>query len=228
MNNIRELLNDEIIRITNQFNIINIQSLEDLHNPNCYWPRLANLSFFRKLREDFNYHFLYEIQGLSNQIHFGIATSFLFREYISEVPGRPNEYNHRLTFSLESSIHCIYAYWNRVANALNTYLIKPKPLKMIYFDSIVRQLALDYNKIVEHRCYKWIDTVRNEVNKLERNEFAHNNSLIMQQFLGSRDDLNFIKGLPEILLANNRYIADEIYCLVELFEFLDHLNGDNS
>ena len=223
MFNIQEALNKEIKRITNYYKIMNIQSLNNVHDPRGYWQRFANLRFFHKLRYDFNYHFLFEIQGLSNQIHFGIATSYLFREYISEVPGRPNEYNHRFTYSLESSIHGIYAYWNRVANGLNTYLKSPYTLKEVYFDKVVRQLAVDYQQIVANDYYKWLEMVRIEVNKLQRNEFAHNNSLIMQQFLNNRGNLDFIKGLPDTLLENNRHIADEIFYLVQLFESLDEL-----
>lgn len=223
MFNIQEALNKEIKRITDYYKIVNIQSLDNVHDPNGYWQRFANLSFFRKLRDDFNYHFLYEIQGLSNQIHFGIATSYLFRNYISEVLGRPNEYNHRFTYSLESSIHGIYAYWNRVANGLNTYLKNPYPLKKVYFDKVVRQLAIDYPEIETNEYYNWLKMVGIELNNLQRNEFAHNNSLIMQQFFNSRDNLDFIKDLPDRLLNNNRHIADEIFYLVELFELLDEL-----
>jgi len=81
MFNIQEALNTEIKRITDYYKIMNIQSFDNVHDQKGYWQRFANLRFFRKLRDDFNYHFLFEIQGLSNQIHFGIATSYLFRDW---------------------------------------------------------------------------------------------------------------------------------------------------
>src|SRR5690606_32766811 len=106
-------LDDSISIVSEQYNIRNLISIQKYHDDNDYWPRLANFSFFRKLFDNHKYHFLYEIQGLSSQLHFGLANCFLFRDKISKIKGRPNIYNHRYTFMIESTIHTIYAYWNR-------------------------------------------------------------------------------------------------------------------
>lgn len=114
MNEFFENLDLAVRKITDQVEINNLIGIQDVYDDNCYWPRLAKLSFFNKLYVEHRYHFLYEIQGLSSQIHFGIANCILFRDKISTVRGKPNIYNHRYTFMIESTIHCIYSYWNRV------------------------------------------------------------------------------------------------------------------
>ncbi|WP_207534892.1 hypothetical protein [Desertivirga arenae] len=219
-------LNREIQRVSDEFNIKNLISIQDYYNENDYWPCLANFSFFNKLFDVHHYHFLYEIQGLSSQIHFGLANCFLLRDKISQRRGRPNIFNHRYTFMIESTIHCVYAYWNRVGLVLNTYLIKPKDLKRVYFSGVVHQLLTDYPQLAENEDFVWITNVKNSLEALNRNEFAHNNSLIMQDFLpeykedeGQMDLLAF----PELLLTHNRYIVDDIFNLVELIGELEQI-----
>ncbi|WP_286883082.1 hypothetical protein [Sphingobacterium sp. UBA5980] len=217
-------LNQAMLNISDELEITNLVGIQNHYDDNCYWPRLARLSFFNKLYDAYGYHFLYEIQALSSQIHFGIASCFLFRDKISTVSGRPNVYNHRYTFMIESSIHSIYSYWNRVGLVLNTYLKKPKVLKNTYFANVVDQLLVDYPILQNNANYNWLLLVKVALNELDRNEFAHNNSLIMQAFLPKnheRDDFKNLLAMPDLLLSHNKSIVDEIFNLVQLVEDLE-------
>ncbi|SDM33761.1 hypothetical protein SAMN05421813_11017 [Daejeonella rubra] len=219
-----EYLDNSVLEISKQFNISNLIAIQDVYDENDYWTRLANFSFFNKIFDEHRYHFLYEIQGLSCQIHFGLANCFLFRDKISAKQGRPNVYNHRYTFMIESTIHCIYAYWNRVGLVLNTYLKTLKDIKRTYFSGVVQQLRLDYPELLGNPYYLWINDVKTNLDDLNRNEFAHNNSLIMQNFLPeSYEGQNQIDLLafPELLLSHNKYIVEEIDNLVNLIEVLE-------
>ena len=223
-------LDDAISTVSERYGIRNLMSIQKFYDEKDYWPRLANSSFFHKLFDTHRYHFLYEIQGLSSQLHFGLANCFLLREKISHKRGRPNIYNHRYTFMIESTIHSIYAYWNRVGLVLNTYLKNPKELKRVYFQAVVDQLVVDYPELLENQYYVWIKDVKEELDKLNRNEFTHNNSLIMQDFLPQYyDGLNSIDLLafPELLLRHNNYVVEEIYNLVELIKVLETITKDN-
>lgn len=217
-------LDQAIRKITDDYGINNLNAIERRNGENGYWERFAKLSFFKKLFDEHRYHFLYEIQGLSSQIHFGIVNSILFREKISKVRGRPNLYNHRYTFMIESTIHGIYAYWNRVGLALNTYLKSPLELKRTYFSTVVKQLLMDYPDLRDNGLYQWLSTINDSLNNLERNEFAHNNSLIMQNFLPKASEemsLDKLMEMPELLLSHNESIVDEVYNLVGLMELLE-------
>lgn len=223
-----ENLDVAISNISDQIRINDLQGIQQFYDNNCYWQRLANLSFFHKLLDGYRYHFLYEIQVLSNQIHFGLANCFLYRDKISTIIGQPNLYNHRYTFMIESTIHCIYAYWNRVGLVFNTYLKSPKDIKHIYFANAVDQLIKDYPALEENINYQWICRVKNALNHLDRNEFAHNNSLIMQNFLPKNsdgDDFEKLLKMPDLLLSQNKMIVDEIFKLVELLEILEVLSN---
>lgn len=222
-------LETKIIEITKNYRITNLMGLEDRNNNNCYWPRLGKLRFFSKLRNEHGYHFLYEIQTLSNQIHYGIVQCFLLRDKICTLRGHPNIFNHRYTFMLESTIHCIYSYWNRVGLALNTYLKKPKNIKNTYFSSVVNQLLVDYPSLEKNHNYLWITKIKDSLNELNRNEFAHNNSLIMQSFLDFNSHNSPLEDLlqkSDILLSHNRFIVDEVFKLVALLEELDNFETD--
>ena len=211
--------------VTDKYEITNLFSVQKFYQ-DSYWDRLARLSFFNKLFDEHRYHFLYEIQGLSSQIHFGIASCFLFRDKISIEIGKPNVYNHRYTFMIESTIHCIYSFWNRVGLVLNTYLKNPKELKRTYFATVVSQLLIDHPVLEQDKFYKWICNVKITLDELERNEFAHNNSLIMQNFLpknNERKNFKELLSMPDLLLSHNKAIVDEIYNLVELVETLEKL-----
>jgi|GEM_PF-1927451 len=211
--------------VTDKYEITNLFSVQKFYQ-DSYWDRLARLSFFNKLFDEHRYHFLYEIQGLSSQIHFGIASCFLFRDKISIEIGKPNVYNHRYTFMIESTIHCIYSFWNRVGLVLNTYLKNPKELKRTYFATVVSQLLIDHPVLEQDKFYKWICNVKITLDELERNEFAHNNSLIMQNFLpktNERKNFEELLSMPDLLLSHNKTIVDEIYNLVELVETLEKL-----
>jgi len=223
-----EHLDQVIMEITDKHEIKNLISIKKLYGNSSYWDRLARLSFFNKLFDEHRYHFLYEIEGLSSQIHFGIANCFLLREKISTERGKPNTYNHRYTFMLESTIHGIYSYWNRVGLVLNTYLKTPKEIKRTYFANVIPQLLTDYPILRESQDYQWIVGVKNALDDLDRNEFAHNNSLIMQNFLPKNiENMGFdnLLALPEILLSHNRAIVDDIYNLVQLLEWLENSDG---
>jgi len=216
---------DQVAReISTQYEISNLMSIQDYQDKNDYWPRLAKLSFFNKIFDEHRYHFLYEIQGLSCQLHFGIVNCILFRDKISTTVGKPNMYNHRYTFMIESTIHCIYSFWNRVALVINTYLKKPEKKSRVYFSGAVSQLSVDYPALKKDARYQWITNVKNEVDLLRRNEFAHNNSLIMQNFLSHRSGEGTFDNLlkmPDLLIAHNKTIVDEIYNLVSLLETLE-------
>ncbi|TWI15665.1 hypothetical protein [Sphingobacterium siyangense] len=218
-------MNIALKEVTDEYGIMNLISIQKFYE-DSYWERLASLSFFNKLYDEYRYHFLYEIQGLSSQIHFGIASSILFRDKISIKTGSPNVYNHRYTFMIESTIHCIYSFWNRVGLVLNTYLKNPKELKKTYFATVVPQLLIDHPALKEDKFYKWICKVKIDIEKLERNEFAHNNSLIMQNFLpknNGRENFKELLKMPNLLLIHNKIIVEEIYNLVELVEKLETL-----
>lgn len=220
-------LDEAVMKISIQYEIKNLYNIQNRYDENDYWPRLSKGKYFEKLYKKHKYHFLYEIQGLSSQIHFGLVSCFLFREKISIEPGNPNVYNHRYTFMIESTIHGIYSFWNRVGLVLNTYLTKPFSIKKTYFPNVINQLVLDYPELQQDSLYEWINTIRIALNNLDRNEFTHNNSLIMQNFLPSNPDFANFKGLlamPELLLLHNKYIVDEIYNLVQLVEKLDTLS----
>jgi len=125
---------------------------------------------------------------------------------------------------IESSIHSIYSYWNRVGLVLNTYLKKPKVLKNTYFANVVDQLLVDYPILQNNANYNWLLLVKVALNELDRNEFAHNNSLIMQAFLPKnheRDDFKNLLAMPDLLLSHNKSIVDEIFNLVQLVEDLE-------
>ena len=184
-------------------------AIDNPYYDDSYWIRLSRLSFFKKIEEENGYHFLHEIQSLSNQIHFGLATCFLLKDSMSSKYDNPNVYNHRYTFMIESIIHGIYAYWNRVALALNTYLKKPKVKIATYFKTVVPQLLIDYPTLEENDNYKWINNANNALEELGRNEFAHNNSLIMQNFLPNTDkevDFEYLLAMPRLLLSHNKSI----------------------
>lgn len=152
---------DQSIReVSKNYELNNLLNIDSKMDGQGYWPRIAALSFFDKLYKQHRYHFLYEIQGLSNQIHFGIASSLLFREKMSMERGRPNGYNHRYAFMVESTIHTIYSYWNRVALVLNTYLKTPLFKERVYFSKIVRQLEVDYPELLENPHFLWSKTVK--------------------------------------------------------------------
>jgi hypothetical protein len=217
-------LDQAVKEVSIKHEINNLLSIEDPYDKNGYWSRLVKLSFFNKLFDEHRYHFLYEIQGLSTQIHFGIVNCIMFKNQISTERGRPNVYNHRYTFMIESTIHCIYSFWNRVGMVLNTYLKKPKAIKRIYFSNVVSQLSIDYPSLSQDKFYQWISSVKIEVELLDRNEFAHNNSLIMQNFIASRagkTPFDNLLEMPDLLLSHNKTIVDEIYNLVELLEILE-------
>lgn len=219
-----------VLNISDHIGISNLIGIQNLYDDNCYWPRLARLSFFNKLFDGHRYHFLYEIQGLSSQIHFGLASCFLYKDKISTAKGRPNIYNHRYTFSIESTIHCIYSYWNRVGLVLNTYLKKPKEIRNTYFATVVDQLIKDYPILEESVHYRWICQTKEALNDLDRNEFAHNNSLIMQNFLPKNsdgDDFEKLLAMPDLLLLHNKSIVIEIFSLVALLEELEVLSQIN-
>ena len=225
MNDYYTELDKAIGDVTDKYEITNLFSVQKFYQ-DSYWDRLARLSFFNKLFDEHRYHFLYEIQGLSSQIHFGIASCFLFRDKISIEIGKPNVYNHRYTFMIESTIHCIYSFWNRVGLVLNTYLKNPKELKRTYFATVVSQLLIDHPVLEQDKFYKWICNVKITLDELERNEFAHNNSLIMQNFLpknNERKNFKELLSMPDLLLSHNKAIVDEIYNLVELVETLEKL-----
>ncbi|SDH29281.1 hypothetical protein [Mucilaginibacter gossypii] len=225
MNDYFDGLDQILEEITDKYEINNLISIQK-HLEDSYWDKLARLSFFTKLFDEHHYHFLYEIQGLSSQIHFGIVNCILFRDKISLDKGRPNVYNHRYTFMIESTIHCIYSYWNRVGLVLNTYLKNPKDIKRTYFANVVPQLLTDYPALEQDKFYQWLCTVKTALDDLERNEFAHNNSLIMQNFLpknAENGDFKALLAMPDLLLSHNKSIVDEIGNLVELVEKLETL-----
>lgn len=219
-------LDQAVKKTTDKFEINNLISIQNLYDDDSYWNRLARLSFFNKLYDEHQYHFLYEIQGLSSQIHFGIVNCILFRDQISTERGRPNVYNHRYTFMIESTIHCIYSFWNRVGLVLNTYLKKPKEIKRTYFGNVVPQLLIDYPSLNQDNFYQWISNVKIALDELDRNEFAHNNSLIMQNFFPEKSEtfgFDDLLTMPDLLLVHNKSIVDEIYNLVDLLENLEKL-----
>lgn len=219
-------LNSAYKQLSIKHKINNLESVLRGDGSKDYWSRLAKGSYFEKLFTRYKYHFLYEIIGLQSQIHFGILNCLFYRDLISTERGRPNVWNHRFTFMIESTIHGIYSYWNRVALVLNTYLKKPKDLKRVYFATVVAQLVVDYPELAQDQHYQWLQNLKDAVKDLDRNEFAHNNSLIMQNFLPTDQNFSDFQGLmamTDLLLQHNNFIVDEINHLVDLVEKLDKL-----
>jgi hypothetical protein len=207
--------------IENKFELTDLLTAQG--NNEDYWNRIGNVSAFEKMMDEYGYHFLYEIQGLSSQIHFGLKMCLLFRSLRSNDRMMVNKCNHRYTFLLESTIHNIYAYWNRVGLFLNYYLENKSHKKNIYFGTILEKLKGQYKGIHEFPCFKYLLKINDMVKSLDRNEFTHNNSLIMQDFLPYRyenDRLN-ISDIPDNLIFLNNTIALDIYSFIELIEYLE-------
>lgn len=227
MKDFYQLLDEESKRISKINDLNNLKNIFDSEflNRGNYWERLAKLGFYIKLLDEYNYDFIQEAQVLSNQIHFGIINCILFKDKIGINRGQPTVFNHRYTFMIESTIHCIYSYWNRVGLALNTYLKKPLPLKATYFNSVVPQLKKDYPSLDKNKFYHWLCEIEASLIDFGRNEFAHNNSLTMQIFLSS-DANRFEKviGISDSLVLHNKLIVNEFNNLISLFEVLENTN----
>ncbi|GGC40818.1 hypothetical protein GCM10011386_36070 [Parapedobacter defluvii] len=116
--------NAHLSELEKEYDLTDLETEDDKYDDNSYWNKIGQLSVFGHNMNANGYHFLYEIKGLSSQILFGLKASLLFNKLRSNEKGKPNIYNHRYTFLLESTIHGVYAYWNRVALLLNYYLVK--------------------------------------------------------------------------------------------------------
>ncbi|WP_159637959.1 hypothetical protein [Sphingobacterium composti Ten et al. 2007 non Yoo et al. 2007] len=226
MNNIDwlESYNDSLFQIEKEYSLTDLHTEDEKFAENSYWNRIGNLSIFSKNMEENGYHFLYEIQGLSSQIHFGLKNCLFFDSLRSKRIGFPNLYNHRYGFFVESTVHAIYAYWNRVAGFINFYFEKPFGKRQIYFNQrLLEKLELEFKGIEKSSPFKYVLDINSTLNSLDRNELAHNNSLIMQEFLPYKYDesrLNFDEINKKLVFLNNT-IAREIDVLCELFEYLE-------
>lgn len=219
-----ESYNVALFQIEKDYSLTDLQSEDNKYSETSYWNRLANLSVFSKNMEENGYHFLYEIQGLSSQILFGLKNCLFFDTLRSKKIGYPNIYNHRYGFFVESTVHQVYAYWNRVAIFINFYFDKPLKKKQIYFNqAFLDKIKSEFNGIENSNPFKYLLEINSKLNSLDRNELAHNNSLIMQEFLPYRYDdtrLNF-EEINKTLVYLNNTIARDIDILCELFEYLE-------
>lgn len=218
-----EGLNKSFLKLTDELKLSNLLQNDNYSDEDSYWNRIANLKVFETNMEDNGYHFLYEIQALSNQIHFGVLNCLLYKDIRSKQSGFPNQYNHRYTFMLESTIHCIYSFWNRVAGILNFYLHEPIKKRGIYISKVLERLQIDYSEIHKMESFIWLKDKINDFDKLQRNEFAHNNSLIMQDFFRNGDGENQINidSIIEKLIYHNNLIANDIDIVADLFCYLE-------
>ncbi|RZK50095.1 MAG: hypothetical protein EOO99_02600 [Pedobacter sp.] len=227
MNNIDwvESYNKSLSQIEEEYSLTELLTQYKEHDPNSYWGRIAKLSAFRKDRDENKYHFLFEIEVLSSQIHFGLKNCLFFDSLKSKKRESPNIYNHRYTFFVESTIHAIYAYWNRVARFINFNFEKPFGKRQIYFNqTLLDKLKSDFNGIEETSPFKYLVNVYSKLSSLDRNEFAHNNSLIMQEYLSNIYDesrVDFDEINKTLVFLNNK-IARDIDVLCELLEYLEN------
>ena len=126
--------NNSLSRIEKEYSLTDILTEDNKYDVNSYWERIGNLSAFDRNMEENGYHFLYEIQGLSSQIYYGVKNCLFFDSLRSKKIGFPNQYNHRYAFFVESTVHAVYAYWNRVASFINFSFEKSFGKRQIYFN----------------------------------------------------------------------------------------------
>ncbi|MEI5984901.1 hypothetical protein VJ786_08300 [Sphingobacterium sp. PU5-4] len=217
--------NKSLSQFEEEYSLTDLLTEDDKYYPNSYWNRIVRLSAFDKNMEENGYHFLYEIQGLSSQIHFGLKNCLFFDSLRSKKIGFPNQYNHRYAFFVESTVHAVYAYWNRVASFINFNFEKPFGKRQIYFNQkLLGKVKSEFNGIEKSSSFKYLLDVYSKLNSLDRNELAHNNSLSMQEFLPYKYEesrLNFDE-INETLIFLNNAIARDIDVLCELLEYLEN------
>ncbi|MGX1639949.1 hypothetical protein [Sphingobacterium sp. NPDC055431] len=216
--------NQVLKQLSEQNQLSNLLLLDNKFSTDGYWDRFARLEVVDKYINGYGYHLLYEIQSLSNQIHFGVLNCLLFRPLVSFDKTNPNVYNHRLTFMIESTIHCIYGYWNRIALLLNLYLEYPLDKKDVYMMKLLDLIKKQFSEIKELKEFKWLCNLMNDFLYFNRNEITHNYSIIMQEFLPSpgmeRVDYDVLIGK---LIYHNNAISNDVFKLLDLLEYLEML-----
>lgn len=216
--------NKSLTQVEKQYSLTDLLTEDNKYDSNSYWQRIANLSAFRRNMDENGYHFLYEIQGLSNQIHYGVKNCLFFDSLRNKKIGFPNIYNHRYAFFVESKAHAVYAYWNRVACFINFNFEQPFKKRRIYFNqSLLDKTKSEFEGIEKTGPFEYLLNILSKLNSLDRNEFAHNNSLIMQEFLPYKYEGTRLKfeEVNEILVYFNNTIARDIDILCEFLEYLD-------
>lgn len=216
--------NEVLKQLSEQNNLSNLLQLDNKYTDDGYWNRFTRLETVDKYIEGYGYHLLYEIQSLSNQIHFGVLNCLLFRPLVSFDKTDPSIYNHRLTFMMESTIHCIYGYWNRIALLLNLYLEKPLEKKDVYMTKILDLIKKQFAELKEVKEFKWLSDLMQNFLSFNRNEMVHNYSIIMQDFLpsecGQKIDYDVI---IQKLAYHNNAISNDIFRLLDLLEYIEML-----
>lgn len=202
----------------------NLLQLDNHFTDDGYWNRFARLAATDRYINDYNYHLLYEIQSLSNQIHFGVLNCLLFQPHISLDKLNPSFYNHRLTFMIESTIHGVYGYWNRIALFLNLYLEKPLNKKDVYMRRVLDLIEKEFSEIKELKEFSWLIDLMEDFEFFDRNELTHNYSIIMQEFLPSQDKekVNY-DIIIEKLIYHNNAISNDVFKLLDLLENIEML-----
>lgn len=211
-------------QLSEQNKLNNLLQLDNKFSSDGYWDRFAHLEILDKYIDGYGYHLLYEIQSLSNQIHFGVLNCLLFQPLVSYDKTDPNIYNHRLTFMMESTIHCIYGYWNRIALLLNLFLEKPLDKKNVYMMKVLILIKKQIPNLKDNKEYKWLNDLMEDFLFFNRNEMTHNYSIIMQAFLPSQD-LHRIDydEIIEKLIYHNNSISNDVYKLLDLLEYIEIL-----
>ncbi|WP_312365588.1 hypothetical protein [Sphingobacterium sp.] len=214
--------NDKLYELSQEYGLINLLSIDRHYKDGGYWNRFAKLKAVEQYIDGYNYHLLYEIQSLSNQVHFGILNCLLFRPLISVERIEPNVYNHRLTFMIESTIHGIYAYWNRIALLLNLYLNNPLAKEKVYMSKIFRLIKKEYIEVKNIDGYKWLDNLMADFEFFRRNEMTHNYYILMQEFLPHPHQTKVDYDLLiQKLVYHNNAISKDVYKLLDLLDYLE-------
>ncbi|MFD2556300.1 hypothetical protein [Sphingobacterium tabacisoli] len=214
--------NQVLKQLSEQSKLSNLLQLDNKLSDDGYWDRFARLSVIDKYIEGYGYHLLYEIQSLSNQIHFGVLNCLLFRPLVSLDKTDPNIYNHRLTFMMESTIHCIYGYWNRIALLLNLYLEKPLDKKEVYMMKLLDLIRKQFPELKELEEFKWFVDLMEDFLSFNRNEMVHNYSIIMQEFLPvqGREKIDYDIIIKKLIYHNNA-ISNDVFRLLDLLEYIE-------
>jgi uncharacterized FlgJ-related protein len=111
---------------------------------------------------------------------------------------------------------------------LSTYLAKEISGKDVYFNKVLRLIEEEDTKVTDDANFIWLKKVNIELQSFKRNEFAHNNSLLMQDFIPYFYDNAFqinSVDLPHKLLHHNN--CNIVYGIFKLIKFLEYLEEQN-
>jgi hypothetical protein len=216
--------NRSLNKVENEYSLTDIRKENISDDENYYWNRIIRLSAFEKNNVENGYDFPYEIEALSSQILFGTKNCLVFYSLRGEI-GYPNQYTHRYSFFVESTVHAVYAYFNRFAVMVNFNFCKPLPKRKIYFNqNLVDKLKAEFKEIEKTKPFAYIVEILSKLNSLNRNEMVHNNSFIMQEYFSSNYQGKCIdfREINKLLIYFNNTIAKDINLLCDFLEYLEN------